>query len=228
MWLTPRTRRSLGPMYDNVRHRGAWLPADARHDAEASTRMAQWVRANVPNLDQRVIVTPNARDAVDKPPVLKALAHGAPRMNGSGRGADDWLWCSGPVVLAWPSDRTLEQCVPMATDQTLIVFEWANSLLGWATATEAFNAATGEQTPPLAEDLHKEFERMLSWDNELNGGAYKGPGRDRPQKHLRTLHDAGLDEDFVTTYALALNEGIDAKQIRAHYGAAAGRPPSRR
>jgi hypothetical protein len=207
-------------MYDDVRHRGAWLPAEARLDRDASKRMAEWINANVPNLRNRVVVTPVLGNPVDTPPVLASLAKGVPHKSGSG-GGPDWQWSSGPVVVAWPTVRTLERCVPMATDQTLILFEWSTpSFLGWATATAAFNAATGETTPPLAKDLHDEFRRTVYYDRELVGGARRGKDRERPQRHLCNLHDSGLDEDFVVTYTLALNEQIDPKHIREHYRAA--------
>jgi hypothetical protein len=216
-------------MYVDIRHRGAWFPADARLDRDASNRMAKWIKANVPNLGKRVVVTPQMRTPLDGPPaVLAALAKGAPHK--SDRGGADWTWGSGPVVAAWPDEQSLGRCVPMAVDQTLILFEWPPSgrFTGWATATEAFNAATGETTAPLTEELHEEFVDMFFWDRELVGGALRGRDRDRPQQHLRNLHDAGLDEDFVVTYALALGQLIEPKHIRDHYRAAIGQPTRRR
>lgn len=216
-------------MHADIRHRGAWFPADARLDHDASDRMRQWIKANVPHLGKRVIVKPQLRTPVDGPPaVLAALAKGAPQQ--SDRGGADWAWGSGPVIAAWPDENALQRCVAMAIDQTLIVFEWPPSgrFTGWATATKAFNAATGETTAPLAEGLHDEFVDMLYYDRELVGGALRGTDRDRPQQHLRNLHDAGLDENFVVTYSAALGHMIDAKFIREHYRAATGQATRQR
>jgi hypothetical protein len=113
-------------MYADVRHRGVWLPAHALNDPEANDRLAEWIPVNVPNLGNRVIVTPVLRNPVDDPPILRALAQGAPHR--SADGGPDWEWCSGPVVLAWPNDQLLENTVPMATDQTLILFEWSDRI----------------------------------------------------------------------------------------------------
>ena len=207
-------------MHEDVRHRGVWFPADYQSDTATDTRMVRWIADHVPNLSNRVILTPRMTDPVAEHPVLALLTKGAPRR--SERGGADWQWCSGPVILGWPNENTLFDAVPMATDQTIVVFEWSTPCLGWASATEAFNAATGETTPPLSDELHEEFSGMFFWSNELCGGALKGRDRDRPQRHLRNLHEAGLDEAFVLTYAMALNEFVDPKHIRDHYRAATG------
>jgi len=152
-----------------------------------------------------VVVTPNLSNRVDTPRVAASLAKGAARQNERGNG-DAWTWSSGPVVAAWPTERTLQRCVPMAIDQTLIVLDWNSRppFDGWAAATGAYNAATDENTPLLDRALHDEFVGMSQWDRELVGSARTGRDRGLPQAHLRALHAAGLDEDFVVTYAIAL------------------------
>lgn len=215
-------------MYEEVRHRGAWIPADALREPDAGPRLAEWIIENIANLNNRVIVTPVLSNPVDNPPVLAALADDAPHR--SANGGPNWQWGSGPVVLAWPGDDLLLDAVSMATNQAIILFEWSArvNFLGWATATEAFNAETGETIEPLPEELHKKFVRTLHYDSELLGGALRGQGREHPQRYLRELADAGLDEDFVVTYALALGEHISPKHIREHYRAATGQRQTRR
>jgi hypothetical protein len=208
-------------VYVEVRHRGALLPASARLDAEAGMRLAGWINDNVPSLGRRVVVTPNLSNRVDTPRVAASLARGAARQNERGIG-DTWTWSSGPVIAAWPTERTLQRCVPMAIDQTLIVLDWNSRppFDGWAAATGAYNAATDTSTPILDRALHDEFVGMLEWDRELVGSARTGRDRGLPQAHLRALRAAGLDEDFVVTYAIALGYTGDLKRLREHYRAA--------
>ena len=208
-------------MYAEVRHRGAVLPASARLDAEAGKRLAGWINDNVPSLGRRVVVTPNLSNRVDTPRVAASLGKGAARQNERGNG-DAWTWSSGPVVAAWPTERTLQRCVPMAIDQTLIVLDWNSRppFDGWVAATGAYNAATDENTPLLDRALHDEFVGMSQWDRELVGSARTGRDRGLPQAHLRALRAAGLDEDFVVTYAIALGYTGDLKRLREHYRAA--------
>ncbi|BCI87640.1 hypothetical protein PJK45_02955 [Mycobacterium kansasii] len=208
-------------MYAEVRHRGALLPASARLDAETGKRLAGWINDNVPSLGRRVVVTPLLSNRVDTPRVAASLAKGAARQNERGNG-DAWTWGSGPVVAAWPTERTLQRCVPMAIDQTLIVLDWNSRppFEGWAAATGAYNAATDKSTPLLDRALHDEFVGMLEWDRELVGSARTGRDRGLPQAHLRALRAAGLDEDFVVTYAIALGYTGDLKRLREHYRAA--------
>jgi hypothetical protein len=208
-------------VYAEVRHRGAVLPASARLDAEAGKRLAGWINDNVPSLGRRVVVTPNLSNRVDTPRVAASLAKGAARQNERGNG-DAWTWSSGPVVAAWPTERTLQRCVPMAIDQTLIVLDWNSRppFDGWAAATGAYNAATDENTLLLDRALRDEFVGMSQWDRELVGSARTGRDRGLPQAHLRALRAAGLDEDFVVTYAIALGYTGDLKRLREHYRAA--------
>lgn len=138
-------------------------------------RLACWINDNVPSLGRRVVVTPNLSNRVDTPRVAASLAKGAARQNERGYG-DAWTWSSGPVVAAWPTERTLQRCVPMAIDQTLIVLDWNSRppFDGWAAATGAYNAGTDGSTPILDRALHDEFVGMLQWDRELVGSARTG------------------------------------------------------
>lgn len=206
---------------ENARHAGVWLPADARLDEEAGERLALWVKKNVDNLGRRVIITPRLSNGVSQPHVVAALAKGAPRQNDQGNGAQ-WAYGSGPVVLVWPSEVSLQRAWHKAIDQTIILFEWSTqpSFHGWAAATGAYNAATDALTPQLSGELHEIFTRMLFWDSELGSSAKVGRDKERVRPFFRELRTAGLNEDFVVTYTLALGYGGSAQRLREHYRAA--------
>lgn len=129
---------------------------------EAGKRLAGWINNNVPSLGRRVVVTPNVSNRVDTPRVAASLAKGETQQNE--RGNDDArTWSSGPVVAAWRTERTLQRCVAMAIDQTLIVLDWNSQppFDGWAAAIGAYDAAIDERTPLLDRALHDEFVGML-------------------------------------------------------------------
>ena len=62
---------------------------------------------------------------------------------------------------------------------------------------------------------------MLMWDREISEGAQRGRNRERVQSHLRVLKAAGLSEEFVIGYALALGLSDHSfPELRSHYQAA--------
>nr|WP_143547000.1 hypothetical protein [Rhodococcus sp. 06-418-1B] len=90
----------------------------------------------------------------------------------------------------------------------LIVYDWgSDSNDGWASAVQAFDAWTEATVEPLDRDLHREIELLLHHTRELHGGARKGRDRYFPQRNFRTLKLAGLHEEFVVTYCIALGFG---------------------
>jgi len=208
-------------MHAHIAHRGAWLPSEFKLDDDANRRLAMWIKENIGEDEyrKRVIFTPSTRDEISSPKVLAALARNAPRIGSRNPGA----YNHGLVVAAWPRESELQESVGRAKDQTLIVFPWGNLCFdGWATAVGAYNAGTGEPTAPLAEELDDEFHGLLFTDRELSSGALRGRDRHIPQASMRIFQKAGLDEDFVVTYCLALGYLGDHKNIRNHYRAAKG------
>ena len=203
-------------MQITLNHTGAWMPFDVLHDSDASARLAGWIADNwKSNFDDRVIITPQkSGNSVDTTELLRVLADGAPwvspRTDRGGHG--------GPVVAAWPTEEMLAHCVTRADNSSLVVFEWGNApaVLGWATAVQAFNAETGEATPPLSPELHDVFVNMLFRDDYLREGAKAGRHRQITQDYLRELKEAGLDLDFVVTYLIALGYHGDMRRLREH------------
>lgn len=192
-------------------------PQDLSRPAERS--MGAWVSAHCEDLPQRVTLMPAADTPRDRTPFLEAFtANGKVFSHRSYRGG-----ARGPVLAAWPGVTQLERAVQIVpTHQVLIVYDWgSNSNEGWATAVQAFDARTETTVAPLDFDLHGEFELLLRHTRELHGGAVNGRDRHIPQRSLRTLKSAGLDEDFVVTYCIALGFGDHGvKRLREHYRAA--------
>ena len=120
------------------------------------------------------------------------------------------------MVAAWPTEESLIKCVSRVGEQTLTAFEWgkAPGLLGWATAAGAYNAETGEQTPPLDPELHQEFVDLLFLDDLLSSPPKTGRKRASVHESMRVFGDAGLDGDFVATYLIALGCSRDPRRIR--------------
>lgn len=154
-------------------------------------------------------------NAIDDPPVLAALAQ---RSTWVSARSDNAPW-GGPVVAAWPTEESLIKCVSRVGESTLTVFEWgkAPGVLGWATAAGAYNAETGEPTPPLDSELHEEFISMLFRDDLLSSPPRSGRDREAVHEYMRTFQAAGLNDDFVVTYCIALGCTRDPQRIRDHY-----------
>jgi hypothetical protein len=203
-------------MHAKIEYTGAWMPFDARFDEDAGSRLATWVMDNWErDYDQHVIITPQTtNNSISEPPILAALADGAPWVSPR---TDHENW-GIPVVAAWPSEETLAYCVQRAHNTSLVVFEWANvpTVRGWATAVQAFNAETGEATPKLEPALHDVFVMLLFDDDYLREGAKRGRHRELTQGRLGQLRAAGLDQDFVVTYCIAMGYRGDIKRLREH------------
>ncbi|MFL0239281.1 hypothetical protein [Mycobacterium sp. SMC-17] len=209
-------------MHAHIAHRGAWLPWESMYDDDAGHRLATWIDDNVGDDEyrKREIFTPLKSNETSSPKVLAAMARNAPNVASRSPGPRR----NGLVVAAWPREPQLQDCVSRAKDNTLIVFQWGDHLSfeGWATAVQAFNAGTGEPTPPLDEELDEEFRFLLMSSRELSSGAQRGRERHIPQASMAVFKSAGLDEDFVVTYCIALGYLGDTKNIRDHYRAAKG------
>jgi hypothetical protein len=203
-------------MHAKIEYTGAWMPSDARFDEDAGRRLATWVMDNDWGRDHdgHIIITPTMSNSISEPPILAALADGvpwvSPRADHEARGI--------PVVAAWPTEETLAYCVRRAHNTSLVVFEWGivPSVHGWAAAVGAFNAETGEATPKLEPALHDVFVMLLFDDDYLREGPKKGKHRELTQNRLSQLHAAGLNQDFVVTYCIALGYRGDVKLLREH------------
>jgi hypothetical protein len=203
-------------MHVKLNYTGAWMPFDALHHPAANSRLATWITENwQSNFDDRVVITPQiSGNSVETTELLSALADGAPWVSPrTDRGAR-----VGPVVAAWPTEETLAHCVRRANNSSLVVLEWGKSpaVLGWATAVQAFNAEAGEPTPPLPSKLHDVFADMLFRDDYLSEGAKAGRHREITQGHLRELKAAGLTQDFIVTYLIALGFHGNMRRLREH------------
>ncbi len=198
-------------------YNAAWMPFEARPDERAGQRLAKWLNDNERRgRSTRIIMTPQkSGNAIDNPPVLAALAETSTWVSARSDG-EPW---GGPVVAAWPTEESLIKCVSRVGESTLTVFEWgkAPGVLGWATATGAFNAETGEPTPPLEASLHDEFISMLFRDDWLSSPPKSGSDRQYVHEYMRTFGGAGLNDDFVVTYCIALGCTRDPRRIREHY-----------
>jgi len=202
------------------------MPFEGRTDKDAGQRLARWLNENERRgRSKRVIMTPQkSGNAIDNPPVLASLTRSSTWISAR---SDNEPW-GGPVVAAWPSEDSLIKCVSRVGESTLTALEWckAPGILGWATATQAFNAVTGEPTPPLDAELHDEFISMLFRDDLLSSPPKSGRGREAVHEYMRTFHAADLNDDFVVTYCIALGCTRDPRRIREHYRVA--NPRSRR
>ncbi|MBY4212969.1 hypothetical protein HQO46_16435 [Rhodococcus fascians] len=205
-------------MMPNVQHRGAWMPAGVPDD-ESENRLIEWVANNVDMLRLRVTLLPSAQTSVERHRFLKAFAgKGTTSSHRSFVGSS----AGGPVTAAWPTETHMYKAIRATPrGQVLVCLDSGfPSFEGWACAVRAFNARTGETEIPLEAGLLAAVETLLFWDREIGGGAQRGEGRDRIHAPLRDLIAAGLSEDFVATYCLALGlHDFLLPKLRNHYQA---------
>lgn len=208
-------------MHAQIRHSGAWLPWSLDPDGpdadRAVSNLADRLRLD-PQVNERIGLFPNGHSLHEASGIVKALAGPHRFLSRSYSGGRP----KGPVVAVYPTVEGLADALGYATDRLLVVLEWGSTpeLEGWAAAVGAYNAHTDAEATPLEPELHDEFTSMLMWDREIGESAQRGRNRERVQSHLQVLKAAGLTEDFVIGYALALglNDHRFSK-LRAHFQA---------
>jgi hypothetical protein len=218
------------PLYQ-VMHSGAWLPPSAWADENAWDRLICWIEEHCEYFDLRLIVTPQLNDQLNKPDGLRKLAHDALRQNARGDGSGrNWRAGDGPIIIVWPREPIVKKWVQKVAGlnrQRIILLEQSRpsfpSFQGWATAVGAFNAATGNYEQPI-DQLDAQLNQIFTWyENELNGAPTSrtyGVSHDLLRGKLRAVADAGYDEDFIVTYAIALGYPGNLQKLRQHYAAA--------
>lgn len=203
-------------MHADVTHRGALLPKSVMTDDAACNRLVNWIRDNCGDLAHRLTLLPQTTTPLTGNSVLRRFARTGSRVESyRSHGHSE----GGPLLAAWPTPEDMARAISaVPRDQVVICLEWSESFEGWASAVGAYNAEIDQIQPPLEDDLAGEFEYLLMWDSEILEGAKRGRGRDRIHPTIRTLKDAGLSEQFVMTYALALGaSGNVAEHIAKHY-----------
>jgi hypothetical protein len=142
-----------------VKHTGAWMPWEVMYDDAAGERLRRWIRENVDRdqLRKRIAITPQkSGNAIDKPPILGALARMA-RWDGARNPGPPRY---GMVVAAWPSEPELQSCIGRADDKTLIVFQWGDYLKQSGRSTRPPRARGGMET-------HHSSKPIASLDLEI-------------------------------------------------------------
>jgi hypothetical protein len=211
-------------MYEAM-HSGAWLPVWAwAEDDPAWDRLIGWINENCHNAPGRLIVTPKLGNPLNNHAGLRRI-EGGTRQDEQGRGpGSNWVPGSGPIIIVWPLERTVQRCVQMVAgldpQQSIILLEQAvndaPSFEGWATAVGAFDASTGGNRNPDPQ-LTEQLDHIFTWyENELTQPPRAGALRDK----LREVRAAGYDQDFIVTYAIAMGYGGNLTNLRQHYHAA--------
>lgn len=204
-------------MLAQVTHTGALLPIAAKNDDDACLRLVAWIKHNCDGLGQRLTVLPRRDVPLNNHLVVKRFASrgdvGITRSSPHSAG--------GPVLAVWPGLKDLGAAISATPiGQTLICLEWSDteSCAGWASAVGAYDAATDTIVPPLDPELVHEFKYLLMWDAEIGGGAKSGKGRERLHEPLAAMKNAGLNQQFVMTYAMGLGLSASAaRDLGLHY-----------
>jgi hypothetical protein len=214
-----------------VMHSGAWLPVSAWGDSGAWKQLIDWIIKNCPDSGGRLIITPTLADRLNSPDGLRRVAKGAAHVDAGGNGPGRvWGAGDGPIVVVWPEERTVQNCVRTVAGlprQSIILLEQAvpgaQSFRGWASAVGAFNAQTGEHEHSYP-DLDEQLEAIFTnYENELAlAPTSRGYPNSAPalREKLQAVHAGGYDEDFIVTYAIALGYQGDLGRLRRHYSAA--------
>ncbi|MEW1937993.1 hypothetical protein AB0331_11575 [Dietzia maris] len=124
------------------------------------------------------------------------------------------------VLAAYPGAEALEAGVEsVAPGGTLAVLDWGDGgNEGWAAATKALNARTGERVPALDADLVSAFDQLLFHDTEMSMGRTTRQGRTIVQPLLKDLKAAGLDFHFIASYCIASGyRASGIKRLKEHF-----------
>lgn len=206
-------------MLAQVKHQGIWVPwGNDEPLSEGQALALSAMRVLQLDLSDRLLVLPRSgRD--ESHPLLKRF--GGPGRTVTPRTRNSVFGRFATVLAAYPDADALEVGVEsVASGGTLAVLDWGDGgNEGWAAATRALNARTGERVPALDADLVATFDQLLFHDTEMSMGRTTRQGRTVVQPLLKDLKSAGLDFHFIASYCIASGfRASGTKRLREHFG----------
>lgn len=185
---------------DNV-----WADGSERGLAYAFAAVESYLRGNSRNWAQRALLLPHmsaSRESYHQ-------NYSANKNLGSGRGSKPAS--GGPVMVVHPPLKLLEKGMRLAAGQLLgVATPNPREVAGWAAATKAIDAVTGERHPGVPAEIEEALQ-------DLHSAGYNGYARQREwffaAKYfppIDILMVAGYDVDFVKSYLLVLGKSADS------------------
>lgn len=204
---------------DNV-----WADGSERGLANAFAAVESYLCENGTNWAERALLLPHMSASRER----YHQNYSANKNIGSGRGNKPAP--GGPVIVVHPPLKLLEKGIRLAGGQLLgVATPSTREVAGWAAATKAVDAVTGERHPGVPADI----EQAL---HDLHDAGYNGYSRQRERffaakyyPPIDILMEGGYDVDFVKSYLVALGKSADSvERIDKLYVPPSQRPrPSR-
>ncbi|WP_046318942.1 hypothetical protein [Mycobacterium sp. UM_Kg1] len=185
---------------DNV-----WADGSERGLAYAFAAVERYLRQNGTNWGERALLLPHmsaSRESYHQ-------NYSANKNIGSGRGNKPAP--GGPVMVVHPPLKLLEKGIRLAAGQLLgVATPNPREVVGWAAATKAVDALTGERHPSVPPEIEEALQ-------DLYRAGYNGYARQREPffaakyfPPIDILIGAGYDVDFVKSYLVALGKSADS------------------
>ncbi|VBA47107.1 hypothetical protein [Mycobacterium attenuatum] len=185
---------------DNV-----WADGSERGLAYAFAAVERYLRQNGTNWAGRALLLPHmsaSRESYHQ-------NYSANKNIGSGRGNKPAP--GGPVMVVHPPLKLLEKGIRLAAGQLLgVATPNPREVVGWAAATKAVDALTGERHPGVPPEIEEALQ-------DLHDAGYNGYARQREPffaakyfPPIDILIDAGYDVDFVKSYLVVLGKSADS------------------
>jgi hypothetical protein len=185
---------------DNV-----WADGSERGLAYAFAAVESYLRQNGTNWARRALLLPDmsaSRESYHQ-------NYSANKNMGSGRGNKPAP--GGPVMVVHPRLKLLEKGMRRAAGQLLgVATRNPREVAGWAAATKAVDAVTGERDPGVPPEIEEALQ-------DLHDAGYNGYARQREPffaaryfPPIDLLMDSGYDVDFVKSYLVVLGNSADS------------------
>lgn len=204
---------------DNV-----WADGTERGLGYAFAAVERYLRENGTNWARRALLLPHmsaSRESYHQ-------NYSANKNIGSGRGNKPAP--GGPVMVVHPPLKLLERGMRLAAGQLLgVATPNPREVVGWAAATKAIDAVTGERHPGVPAEIEEALQ-------DLHDAGYNGYARQRERffaakyfPPIDILMEEGYDVDFVKSYLVVLGKSADSvERIDQLYVPPSQRPrPSR-
>lgn len=181
---------------DNV-----WADGSERGLAYAFAAVESHLLENGTNWAQRALLLPHMSASRES----YHHNYSANKNIGSGRGSKPAP--GGPVMVVHPPLKLLEKGMRLAAGQLLgVATPNTREVVGWAAATKAIDAVTGERHPGVPPEIEEALQ-------DLHDAGYNGYARQREPffaakyfPPIDLLMDAGYDVDFVKGYLVVLGK----------------------
>lgn len=184
----------------------AYVPFDDETAWDDAAALAvEWVEQRCEEEDAAGLLVTHTVDGAQYTPALVSFVqrncnHATPRSRTTRRNTGP-----GPVLVYVPDPGLLYFASGLARNSSLCaVGSGSFDLSGWAAATRAVNLATGDEAPPVSEDVERELKRLSFYGNNGWGDPFgKKNAKLTVSTLLVKLSDRDDVKDFIVGWTLA-------------------------